>query len=64
MNAFGSGPIPATAMPGPPCYDVTADNNIAPNDALAVINDINAFGADGECSAGDKRRRVVEPVGI
>lgn len=66
INAFGGGPVPASAYTNPPgtpfgFIDTTGgpgnsgDNFVAPADALAVINYINAFGPglagpDGESS--------------
>jgi hypothetical protein len=66
INAFGSGPVPPGAVPGPPYIDtasaqggaLTGDNFISPHDVLAVVNWINAFGngvagpgGEGEASA-------------
>jgi hypothetical protein len=37
--------VPAAGAIGAPFYDATGDGSVAPGDALAVINDLNAFGA-------------------
>jgi len=50
INAYGtaSPPPPPTGPEGPYC-DVDGDGVVAPNDALEVINHINAFGSsEGE----------------
>jgi hypothetical protein len=58
INAFGSGPVPIDADPGPPFFDVTDDGFVAPNDALAVVNVINArvSTGEGEASASSAAR--------
>jgi hypothetical protein len=41
----------AKALDGPPqqfYYDTTGDENVAPDDALSIINHLNAFGPDFE----------------
>jgi glucose/arabinose dehydrogenase len=53
INANGSGPLsPPTPGSAPPPYvDVAADNHLAPNDALRIINHINANLPAGEGEA-------------
>lgn len=52
INAFGAGPIPENAAPGPPYLDTvggpdgSGDDQVVAGDVLAVINFINAFGAN------------------
>ena len=51
INANGSHGFTNTNF-GPPYLDVDADNVVSPNDALQIINYINAFGAsEGEGEA-------------
>jgi hypothetical protein len=42
INAKGSGPVTSQSQQGPPYLDVTADNYVAADDVLRVINHINA----------------------
>ena len=62
INAFGSGAVPANSQIGQPYgfldtsggIDDVGDDSIAPDDALAVINAINAgLGGEGESFAAD-----------
>ncbi len=50
INATGAGPLPppSGSSAPPPFVDVVADNFVAPNDVLAVINYINAHPPRGE----------------
>src|SRR3712207_6814627 len=45
INAFGSLGLPTVRPAAEPFYDVNGDSHCAPDDALAVINDINSRGA-------------------
>jgi hypothetical protein len=48
INAKGSGPIPLNTPPGPPYPDVNADNVVAADDILEIINWINSHPAETE----------------
>jgi hypothetical protein len=51
INAFGSNAVPNDGSASGPYYDVNADGFVAPNDALAIINALNA-GQGGEAEPG------------
>jgi hypothetical protein len=41
INANGSGPVPSTAAASAPYLDTTADNQIAADDVMAVVNQLH-----------------------
>ncbi|HEY2413689.1 MAG TPA: dockerin type I domain-containing protein [Pirellulaceae bacterium] len=41
LNTTGSGPVPSTAAAGAPNLDTTADNQVAPDDVMAVLNQLH-----------------------
>lgn len=62
LNAFGSGPVPATATAGPPFLDTNNDDFVTSGDVLSIINFINAFGSgllgpegEGEGTSSENR---------
>lgn len=50
-KAKGSGGISATSTPGPPHCNVNGDNNVVADDALLIINYINANPGQAEAEA-------------